>query len=116
MEKKQTPTHFAISPEDYAEYQELKAKVSKKEIDYSRLKTGSMVMIKCTNEFCSSSDWLDYGKPFNVIFYKTPYFIIDDGFQNKGHHSSYITFEQDGKYALFSSGENTDYITEVIEY
>jgi len=105
-----------ISLEDYAEYQELKSNASKKEIDYSRLKTGSKVMIKYTNQHCSSSDWLDYGHPFNVIFYKTPYLITPSGFQKKGNHSSYITFEQDGKYALFASDNNTDYITEVIEY
>lgn len=90
----------------------------KKEIDYSKLKTGSKVMIKHTGQHCSGLNGdVDLNKPFDIVFYKTKHHICSNGkFNPRGHYESYITFHQDGKYVLFSSHNNVDYIVDVIEY
>jgi hypothetical protein len=86
-------------------------------IDYDRLKTGSKVKIKRTGYHCNGFENLDVSKPVDIVFYKTPHFISSDNlFESKGAYNSYITFNQKGKIVLFSSYENIDYITEVIEY
>lgn len=90
----------------------------KKPIDYDRLKTGSKVMIKHTGQHCSGLNGdVDLNKPFDIVFYKTKHHICSSGkFSPRGHYESYITFHQDGKYVLFSSHHNVDYIVDVIEY
>lgn len=90
----------------------------KKEIDFDRIKTGSKVMITRTGKHCNGFNDIDASKPVNVIFYKTPHFInpLIGTFKNNGVNSSYCTFEQNGKFVLFSSHDGIDYITEVIEY
>mgnify|MGYP007090103875 CR=1 FL=1 len=90
----------------------------KKEIDYSKLKTGSKVMIKYTGQHCNGiNNNVDLKKPFDIVFYKTKHYICYDGrFNSQGNYASNITFHQNGKYALFASHENTDYIIYVIEY
>lgn len=89
----------------------------KKPIDFDRIKTGSKVMITRTGNHCAGFDGIDASRPFNVIFYKTPYYISPSGvFKPDGFYSSYCTFEQDGNFVLFSAHKVIDYITEVIEY
>jgi hypothetical protein len=89
----------------------------KKEIDWSRIKTGSKVMIEYTRDHCYGFNNIDRSKPVDVVFWKTTHFIQGDGkFQIDGRHSSYCTFHQNGNYALFSSNRNIDYVIEVIEY
>jgi len=89
----------------------------KQVIDYDRLKTGSKVKIKCTEQHCDGIMTIDENEPVNIVFYKTPHFILScNVFKSKGRYNSYITFNQKGKMVLFASHENTDYITEVIEY
>lgn len=104
-----------ISLSDYEEYQELK---KKKEIDFSLLRTGSKVMLKYTEEHCSGIYNVDLDKPFDVVFFKTKHFITGSGdFKSVSLSRDYTcTFHQNGKYVLFAAEENTDYITEVIEY
>jgi hypothetical protein len=88
----------------------------KKEIDWDKIKTGSKVMIQNTGQRCSGRD-IDLSLPVDVVFWKTPHCVQGDGkFQIDGHYSSYCTFHQNGNYVLFSSHENTDYVTEVVEY
>lgn len=103
-----------ISLSDYEEYQELK----RKKVDYDRIKTGSNVMLKYTEEHCSGIYDVDLDKPFDVVFFKTKHFITGDGDfkQVSPIRDSTCTFHQNGKYVLFAAEENTDYITEVIEY
>lgn len=120
MEKKQTPTHFAISPEDYAEYQALKAKSIEKQIYYSRIKTGSKVML-------NKSDLNLYGGQLGhhskVDFDSFFYVLIPSGEycmfntekkleKRKGYNDT--TFIQNGITLVYSYAG--DYITEVIEY
>lgn len=104
-----------ISLSDYEEYQELK---KKKEIDFSRLKTGSKVMLRYTDEHCSGIDNVDLNKQFDVVFFKTKHFITGSGDFKSFSDVRYCTctFHQDGKFVLFAAEKNTDYITEVIEY
>lgn len=107
-----------ISLEDYAEYQELKNKKNK--VDFDRLKTGSVVKIKYTPQFCSCGN-VDFEKHFDIVLYRSEHLI--DGLGNFGKYTfktdeerDYITFHQDGKYCLFLSSVVIDYITEVIAY
>lgn len=87
----------------------------KPSIDYNKIKTGSKVMLKMTTKHCRGT--IDPNIPANVIFYKTPHYILTDNcFYKSGYHSSYCTFEQKGKFIVFSSEEYIDFITEVIEY
>lgn len=53
---------------------------------------------------------------FNLIFFKTPYYINSNGFQKSGSNSFYNTFEQNGKFILFIDDNKLDYITEVVKY
>lgn len=108
-----------ISKEDYERFQALEAKEkeSKKDVDYSRLKTGSKVMIKYTDQLCSVNVKVDYNLLFEVVFFKEKHFIDQNRIFNKeGYQSIYCTFYQNGKYILYSAETKLDYITEVIEY
>jgi hypothetical protein len=88
-----------------------------KPIDWDRIKTGSQVMLEYSGEHCCGFGGMDLTKPVDVVFYKTPHYIIDSGrFITKGAYAHYCTFHQNGKYALFTSHENTDYITKVVQY
>jgi hypothetical protein len=88
-----------------------------KPIEWDRIKTGSRVMIKETDEICNGISDIDLSKPVDVIFYKTSHYIYDCGkFCTLGHHILYCTFHQDGKYVLFSAEKNTDYIAKVVQY
>jgi len=88
-----------------------------KPIDWDRIKTGSQVMLEYSGEHCCGFGGIDLTKPVDVVFYKTPHYIIDYGrFITKGAYAHYCTFHQNGKYALFTAHENTDYITKVVQY
>ena len=90
----------------------------KKEIEWDKLKTGSVVMIKYTSQHYNGFYKIDKNKPVNIIFYETKHFINSDKeFKKQGNNSSYyITFHQDGRYVLFTSDKNNDCIIDVIEY
>ena len=91
-----------------------------KEIDYSKLKTGSIVMLRKTERILGEGNHVDFSKHFTVVFYKTPQYISPKyEFKAKGVHNSYCTFVQNGnKYCSFNAekGIDIDFITEVIEY
>ena len=90
---------------------------SQKEIEWSRIKTGSKVMIQYTDQICGDMDNIDRYLPVDVVFWKTPHFIVGNKeFRSTGSYPSYCTFHQHGKYVLFASHEDTDYVTEVVEY
>lgn len=87
----------------------------KKEIDFDKIKTGSKVMIEYSGQHCSGIDKINMKKPVDVVFFKSHSYITGEGIFEKGGRIC-CTFHQDGKFALFAAGKNTDYITEVIEY
>ena len=88
-----------------------------KAIEWNKIKTGSKVMIKPTGQHCNGIDSIDSSKPVDVVFYKTPHCINNQGvFCTEASHSSYCTFHQKGKYVCFAADKNVDYITEVIEH
>ena len=73
-------------------------------------------MLKYSGEKCvGSNDNIDFDKPFDVIFFKQPYYMFDNGFKTCNSYS-YCTFNQNGKFACYQAHRNTDYITKVIEY
>jgi hypothetical protein len=89
----------------------------REKIDFDKIKMGSKVMIQYTGQHCTGIDAIDLKEPVDVVFYKTPHLI--DGFNKfslNSSHSSYCTFHQNGKFVLFSSDSNVDYITKVVEY
>ena len=87
------------------------------EIDYSKLKTGSKVMIKRTGNHCNGISNIDLSKPVDIVFYKTPYTIsYDNDFKTRSHYNSYITFHQNKKFVVFAADNQINYITEFIEY
>lgn len=91
--------------------------VKEPEIDYSRLKTGSKVMIRYSMQCCGSLDKVDLSEPFEIVFYRTPHLIGNSNqFIKSGYHGEYITLHQEGNYILFTSDIVIDYITKVIEY
>jgi len=86
-------------------------------IDWDKIKTGSRVMIKYTGEHCDGIEKIDLAKSVDVVFFKTKHFIGGQfKFKKEGGESSYVTFHQNGKFVLFSSQRDTDYIVEVVEY
>ena len=73
-------------------------------------------MLKYSREKCvGSNDNIDFDKPFDVIFFKQPYYMFDNGFKTRDSYN-YCTFNQNGKFACYQAQHNTNYITEVIEY
>jgi len=85
-------------------------------IEWDKIKTGSKVMLKYSGEKCvGSNDNIDFDKPFDVIFFKQPYYMFDNGFKTCNSYN-YCTFNQNGKFACYQAHRNTDYITKVIEY
>lgn len=90
-----------------------------KPIDWGKIKTGSKIMIKYTGQHCSGIDAIDKSEPVSVVFFNTPHRINESGhFFTSGGHGRYCTFNQNGKFVVFSSDdeEYKNYITEVIEY
>jgi hypothetical protein len=86
-------------------------------IDFDKIKTGSVVMLKHTGQHCTGIDNIDLKVPVDVVFYKTPHVI--DGyrdFKKVDGDGLYCTFHQDGKFVLFSADNNVNYIVKVIEY
>ena len=104
-----------ISLEDYTEYQELKNK--KKEIDFSRLKTGSVVKLKRSEHFCGINYEIDFNKNFDIVIVNENHGIAyDNEFIKNGTSMPYITFHQNKNFLLASCKKTIDYITEVISY
>jgi hypothetical protein len=87
----------------------------KKQINFDKIKTGSKVMIEYSYQHCSGIQGIDLKKPVDVVFFKSYPYITGEGNFETGTRL-YCTFHQDGKFVLFAASENTDYITEVIEY
>jgi len=89
----------------------------KKEIDYDKLKTGSIVLIKYTGQHCSGIENINTNEPVDIIYYKTEHCIHNDRqFYKYCVDRNYITFHQNGNYTVFLAEKCVDYITEVIEY
>lgn len=89
----------------------------KEEIDYTKLKTGSKVIIKYSGHHCGGIGNIDRDEPVDIVFYKTPHFVTSNGkFETIGHYDQYITFHQKGEFVLYTAHEEIDYIKEVIEY
>jgi hypothetical protein len=89
----------------------------REKIDFDKIKMGSKVMIQYTGQHCTGIDAIDLKEPVDVVFYKTPHLI--DGYNKfslNSSHSSYCTFHQNGKFVLFSSDSNVEYITKVVKY
>lgn len=85
-------------------------------IEWDKIKTGSKVMLKYSGErCCGSDDNIDFNKPFDVIFFKQPYYMFNNGFKTCNSYI-YCTFNQNGKFVCYQAQHNTDYIIEVIEY
>jgi hypothetical protein len=88
-------------------------------IEWDKIKTGSKVMLQKTGHHCCGAEKVDFDKPFDVVFFKSDFWINDDSKFSKvqgGAHSAYSTFHQDNKFILFSADRSTDYIVSVIEY
>ena len=86
-------------------------------IDFSKIKSGSVVKIKYTGNHVHGSEYVNFSKPVDVVLFKTRGFIRNNGYLPKNrHHDSYCTFYQNGKYIVFTSDDVIDYITDVIEY
>lgn len=89
----------------------------KVQIDYDKIKTGSKVMLKYTGEHIGGISEVDLDKPFDVVFFKSPWVIREKGEFKKGStYSSHCTFHQDGNYVVFASNVDLDFIVSVIEY
>lgn len=87
-------------------------------IDYSRIKTGSKVMLEKSGHICGDGVAVDFNQPFDVVLWKSEYVIGDEGdfrVANGLFSSVFNTFYQDGKYTRYTANE-VDYITEVISY
>ena len=86
-----------------------------KKIDLDKITTGSIVKLERTGQWCWGG-W-DENEPVYVVYWKTPH-LIDNMFRviKKSFHKSYATFIQDGKFILYSTDGDIDFIKEVITY
>lgn len=102
-----------ISLEDYAEYQELKK--SKKEIDFSRLKVGSVVMIRYTGDQVSSECNSNF--PCTILSIDDGFIVGRSGDFAKVNRKYTLNVIQEGyKISSFVQDDSHRYITEVISY
>lgn len=86
-----------------------------KPIDFSKIKTGSVVMIQSTGKECRGIGVIDAEKPVEVVLYKSDYFIgSSSDFRLNNQNMKYTTFYQNGTYIHFVHDENA--ITSVISY
>ncbi len=89
----------------------------KVQIDYDKIKTGSKVMLTRSGQYVAGNKDVDFTKPFDVVFFKSSWVMNGEGiFAGWKMYESYCTFHQDGKYVVFASHVNLDYILSVIEY
>jgi hypothetical protein len=86
-------------------------------IDLSRIKTGSKVFIKYTNQHYRGIEAIDVSQSVDVVFFNTQHRISDEpNFSTCGDPDrTYCTFFQNGKFVLFSA-KNINYITGVVRY
>ena len=102
-----------ISLEDYTEYQELKNK--KKEIDFSRLKTGSVV--KVTYDVGNQVlEEINPEKEVTVLSINTGYIFTRNCSFKSTNYKYNLNVIQGDVISSFASNNNQDYITEVISY
>jgi hypothetical protein len=101
-----------ISLSDYEEYQELKRK---KEIDFSRLRTGSIVKINYNGS--QISEECDSKKEVQILSINDGFVVNRLGSLSKVAYKRTLNVIQEGyKISSFASNGNQYYITEVIEY
>lgn len=106
-----------ISLEDYTEYQELKNK--KKEIDFRKLKAGSIVKLKRTGSHCCGSENVNFNQPFTVVSIDSNWFITNYDEEVRAQFdktSNYDLFIQGCNFIHYKPYRHRDYITEVISY
>jgi len=88
---------------------------SKHVIYDERLRVGSIVKIKHTENNISLPVQMDLKQSLQIVLLNSPYIIVKGEFVNGGFEKQ-ITLYQNGAYCCFCSDENLDFITEVIEY
>ncbi len=101
-----------ISLEDYTEYQELKNK--KKEIDFSRLKTGSVVMVNYNGSEVLTE--INPEKEVTILSINTGYTFARDRTFISTNYKYNLNVIQGDVISSFANHHNQDYITEVISY
>lgn len=107
-----------ISLSDYEEYQELKRKSVKKEIDFSRLKTGSKVKIGlCPSNNLTAGTSSNYKKnvEYSIILIESEFQVSEKGIYHTKTGCKYSTLVN-GNDFIHVIGELKPHITEVIEY
>lgn len=89
-----------------------------KPIEWDKIKTGSKVMLQSTGNIITMEESaLDFSKPFDVIFWKTPHSInYEKKFSLTGVYDNYCTFNQNGKFVKYNSNGNVNFVISVIEY
>lgn len=105
-----------ISLEDYTEYQELKNK--KKEIDFSRLKTGSVVKLKLDKDRdLTAGTTRNYFKnnKYNIVLLKSNIQVSNKGIYDAGLNHFTTLVDNDGNFIHVIDFEKEN-IEEVISY
>ena len=89
-----------------------------KPIEWDKIKSGSKVILnQDISQIIGGNNNVDYSKPFDVVFWKTPHSIdCNNEFKSKSLYDFVSTFYQNKKYIRFDAEVNTNYISEVIEY
>lgn len=88
-------------------------------IDLTKLKIGSVVMLKYSGKMFMINDKLDFDKPFTIIMYNAKGRINVDGMYVENNNNNNITFVQninDKGYFASCLNKDIDFITEVISY
>ena len=105
-----------ISLEDYTEYQELKNK--KNEIEFSRLKTGSVVKLKLDEDrdlTARTSDNYFKNNKYTVVLLKSNIQVSNNGVYDSGLNHFTTLVDDDGNF-IHVIDFNKDHIEEVISY
>lgn len=87
-------------------------------VDYSKLKTGSVVKIKDTFRVYGATGEFDFNQPVNIVLYKSKYIIGIQNYFIKINDKDVVltTLEQNGNYLVIDFQKNKDCILEVIDY
>lgn len=87
-------------------------------VDYTRIKTGSKVIINHTDQHCYGIENIDITQPCIVLFFDKEYGFhhVKSFFKSTASIYRYTTLIQNGNTVLFSNSLPMEFIESVIEY
>lgn len=113
MKAQTEPQYFAISKEEWQEYQDLKSK--KQVIDYDKLRTGSRVKVNLDMLTMATKKVVTSQDVCVIVLIDSPYMVNSNKLYEGSKNSLYTSLLFKGNY-IHAVSTSKNYITKVIEY